>query len=1477
MPRFSCLRARTGHRVRMASHDGLRGQFERLYGAILPPMLRDVLAGSERSAFLDARRNRVKVLGERPDVRVAEPPGLWGTSEIEVVMPDLPFIADTTLGLIDSLHLTIRFRVLALFDVHRGPSGRLLDLLEASHVRPPEGYRRESWIYIAVDPIEHPTAKSLHEQLQRNLMHLIRMASDFPAQLQFLSGVQFRSEALQAEQRWLLENALLMGCALWNGRDLAGFLGMLHDKAVRADFTRWLVAHRSEIAPGKGESIRILETDLHSGVHHDRPLHCLSFSSNGSSRIALMSFAGKAEVHARYLIPSLRRRLERIATSLHAPDGSHTRREIFRLAQLIPIGLLLSRPDGMLRSWLTFMLDQRHSRDTARLLLEDTALGGCWIVRSIIGDDTHPAGLNAFITEQKLRVRTEFRRDGDDLSLHFLWLHSDELKGGRIRRLLSDREEFLLLTWTERFRLLAERRITGSNVSGRIRQLMDALDPATSVHISPGQALEALLLIQNLEGDLTARIGATGWERRPALHIYTRRRLLLGDIVPALDSCGLRVDSALQLSYRMPEHEGHEHIFYLADAPDSSLNPQIEQAIRAILLGQTTTDALNRLVIRPGIDVQALRLLKALVASLYQFDRSYSRMFLMDVLISHADLALSIWSLLRLTFLDGKAAAATHRTSALSAIDAILERLHTLPERTTARRLRDLAAAIVRLDLSPDLPWVAFKIQSSLLDFAPVPGPHFEIFVHSPEVEAVHLRAGAVARGGIRWSDRVDDYRQEILGLMATQRLKNTMIVPDGSKGGFVLRRQTSNRSEAGIAAYRQFMRALLRLTDNLDHRNRPTHPAGMVCLDGMDPYLVVAADKGTATFSDTANEIAIEHNFWLGDAFASGGRSGYDHKRQGITARGTWESVRAHFAQIGMDPEKQHIRVIGIGDMSGDVFGNGLLLSRSVQLVAAFNHRFIFLDPNPEPAASYAERKRLFSRGLDWQDYNPLHISNGGGVFERNSADIRLSPAARTMLDIEESTVSGETLVRAILRARADLLWNGGIGTYVKASTERNEDVGDPANDGVRTNGRELRVRVVGEGGNLGFTMQGRYEAAAAGVRLCTDAVDNSGGVDMSDHEVNLKILLQSIGKGMKASGRQAERNQIIRRLEPTMIRQVLENNRSINRCIALEVERFRLQPWLLRLWVQHLLDEKMIFETDLLPGFRETGIELKPPQSNGSVSAEIRLLPFLSNLVGWTKLYYRSRIHLARQASPDFQGLLLSRFRDVHLPGAREAVLAHPLGDSIILTEALNHVVHTAGLTYLFHQSIMHDMTPEEVMERRFRLEHLVGAGELRSSIDGLSIPLPEKIQMHATLERSLLRIAITTGGGTLRTDKGVPLPTAEGSATLLKHLEGLTEAFGKRPSHSGDASLRPSGRHAGRGHAGPDTDDASFTALENAIVQHPCSSTAELRFQGRLLLRLHELSGHSTANRAIGAALERARRGEGLIAVYEALNAR
>jgi glutamate dehydrogenase len=601
----------------------------------------------------------------------------------------------------------------------------------------------------------------------------------------------------------------------------------------------------------------------------------------------------------------------------------------------------------------------------------------------------------------------------------------------------------------------------------------------------------------------------------------------LSEVLPMFESMGLRVRD--ERPYEVVPSDGSPTWIYdfgVEYAADRELDvdevrERFQDAFVRVWRGEVENDGFNALVLRAGLDWRDVTVLRAVARYLRQAQIAFSDRYMEQALYAHPRVASALVELFRARFdpVGDRAPAAADAIA--RAIEDAIDAVESLDEDRILRGFLAVVRAMLRTNYfqpaagGAPKPYVSFKLDPARVPLLPAPRPRFEIFVHSPRVEGVHLRGGAVARGGLRWSDRREDFRTEILGLMKAQMVKNALIVPVGAKGGFVVKRPPADReglADEVVACYRTFISGLLDLTDNV-RDGRVSPPAGVVRQDGDDPYLVVAADKGTATFSDIANGIAGEYGFWLGDAFASGGSVGYDHKAMGITARSAWESVKRHFRELGSDIQSDDFSVVGIGDMSGDVFGNGMLLSPHIKLIGAFDHRHVFLDPDPDPAAGCAERRRLYELPRSsWADYDSSLISEGGGVWPRTAKSITVSEAAQKALGIEADRLTPSELIRALLRAPVDLLWNGGIGTYVKATAENNADVGDKANDAVRVDASQLRCRVVGEGGNLGFTQRGRVEYALGGGRINTDAIDNAGGVNCSDHEVNIKILLDTV-----------------------------------------------------------------------------------------------------------------------------------------------------------------------------------------------------------------------------------------------------------------------------------------------------------------------------------------------------------------------------
>ncbi|HEU5455244.1 MAG TPA: NAD-glutamate dehydrogenase domain-containing protein, partial [Nocardioides sp.] len=809
------------------------------------------------------------------------------------------------------------------------------------------------------------------------------------------------------------------------------------------------------------------------------------------------------------------------------------------------------------------------------------------------------------------------------------------------------------------------------------------------------------------------------------------RPLSLSQVLPALSAMGVEV-----VDERPYELEGLPRQSYIYDFGLRYTKPLpaggrelFQDAVNAVWEDRNEIDGFNGLVLAAGLTWRQATLLRAYAKYMRQGGTPFAQDYIEDALKQNVDITRYLVDLFEARFDPGRngdmpsdSEARVARCDELQArIGKALDDVVSLDHDRILRSYLTVLEATLRTnyfqvdDDGRPKRYISFKIQPDRIPELPQPRPKFEIFVYSPRVEGVHLRFGAVARGGLRWSDRRDDFRTEVLGLVKAQMVKNAVIVPVGAKGGFFCKQLPDpGDREAwlaeGVACYKTFISGLLDITDNLVSE-RTVPPDQVVRHDGDDAYLVVAADKGTATFSDNANGVARDYGFWLGDAFASGGSVGYDHKAMGITARGAWESVRRHFRERGIDCQAEDFTCVGVGDMSGDVFGNGMLLSEHIRLVAAFDHRDIFLDPTPDAAPSYAERRRLFDLPRSsWQDYDKSLISEGGGVFPRSAKSIKITPQVREALslDAKVTSMTPAELMRSILLADVDLLWNGGIGTYVKAASETEAEVGDKANDPIRVNGGELRCKAVGEGGNLGLTQRGRIEYARNGGRINTDFIDNSAGVDTSDHEVNIKILLDQVVANGDLTEKQ--RNDLLASMTDEVGRLVLADNYEQNIALASAVRNAGPlmhvhEDWIRRLERAGLLDR----ELEALPSRKamSTLIERK----------EGLTVPELSVLLAYTKIVLADELLATDVADDPFlRSDLFSYFPSPMRQTYRDQMEAHPLRREIVITQVVNDLVNGAGMTFVPRLSGETGASAAELTRANFVAREIFGSLELR-----------------------------------------------------------------------------------------------------------------------------------------------------------------
>ncbi len=834
------------------------------------------------------------------------------------------------------------------------------------------------------------------------------------------------------------------------------------------------------------------------------------------------------------------------------------------------------------------------------------------------------------------------------------------------------------------------------------------------------------------------------------LHVkiyHEGRPVPLSDVLPMLEHMDLKVITEVPFEVAAAGHAAPVWIHDFTARSQNGLSidcaqvkETFQEALAAVWDGRMEDDGFNRLVLRAGLTAREVTVLRAYAKYLRQARIAFGQDVVESTLAAYPAIARRLVALFKARF--DPAGRVPDDSAHVAEIERALDGVKNLDEDRILRRFVNLIRSTLRTNAyqaGPDgkpKPYLSFKLDSLAIEDLPLPRPMVEVFVYSPRMEGVHLRGGKVARGGIRWSDRREDFRTEILGLMKAQMVKNTVIVPVGSKGGFVVKRpppaaagREAQQAE-GVECYRTLMRGLLDVTDNLDAEGAVVPPPDLVRHDGDDPYLVVAADKGTATFSDIANAVSVGHGFWLGDAFASGGSAGYDHKKMGITARGAWESVKRHFRELGRDIQAQDVTVVGVGDMSGDVFGNGMLLSRHIRLVGAFDHRHIFLDPDPDPETSWHERRRLFDLPRSsWADYDPGLLSRGGRIFERTAKALELTPEIRARFAIDRPRITPQDLIHTLLRAEVDLLWFGGIGTYVKASGESNGEVGDKANDALRVDGRDLRARVVGEGANLGVTQRGRIEAARAGVRLNTDAIDNSAGVDTSDHEVNIKILLNDVVARGDMTLKQ--RDQLLAAMTGEVAALVLADNYRQSQALSVAQaqgpESLEAQARFIRALekagrlnraIEHLPDEE----------------ELASRQAD----REGLTRPELAVLLAYAKIALYDDLLASDLPDDPFMADDLLRYfpEPLHGPHA-DAIARHRLRREIVATSVTNSLVNRTGPTFVKEMMEKTGMGPADVARAYTIVRDAFGLRSLWTGIEALDNRVPALLQTAMILE--------------------------------------------------------------------------------------------------------------------------------------------
>jgi len=1240
---------------------------------------------------------------------------------IQVISVDQPW-------LVSSLHACLNragHRVHRLFhpilDVNRDTHGNWLGLQSSQS----EQSRRESLIHIEIDAISENEYSTIRSAIERVFTTLALIQDHTTRVFEHLENIADSLSNTEQAQfvRWLDKKQF--ACFGYAQLRASDEFTELHQAAGILDSTQmpqpWSIA---DLLP-EGldatqinntfceETLVICKAGQAAPVMRNEPADLVIKATCGKNgQVATLEcvvglFVSGLQNEAVRSIPWMRERIERVISASGANPDSHIGKAIAATLRGLPRDMLMqTRSDELLK--MSTGIVALQERQQVRLFSSSDSLGRFSNCLVYIPRDAYSRDLR--LTIEQILVShidgisagfdTRFSSDSSLARLHFVIQKNPPYTRSIDWNAIELRIRQAAITWNDRLEATLRDNHDEITAMRLQRCYANAFPPAYREDYSARAAAADIDFIENhvpvdapvmsFYRHIVADTGIINFKLF-ALH----QPVSLSDVIPIIENMGLRVESEQPFEIRRHDAAAiwiHEFTVQQTSTNNNTSDDtagRIQSAFDQIWRGNVENDGFNRLMLEASLDWRQVVILRALCKYLLQIDVPFSQAYMIDSLVANASISRLLVALFEKRFHPDTQTTLTHElTALLDRIGVELDNVVSLDEDRILRAycnviLATLRTNAYRTDEQGQLrDFLSFKFDSNAVPDLPLPRPMFEIFVYSSKVEGIHLRGGAVARGGLRWSDRREDYRTEVLGLMKAQMVKNAVIVPVGSKGGFYVKAELPTQRDAMmevvVSCYRTFLSGLLDITDNLDGTT-VIAPPQIVRYDADDPYLVVAADKGTATFSDYANAVAIDYGFWLGDAFASGGSVGYDHKKMGITARGAWESVKRHFRNIGIDTQQDLFSVAGIGDMAGDVFGNGMLLSPKLQLVAAFNHQHIFIDPTPDAATSFTERQRLFNKPRSsWSDYDKSLISAGGGVFSRQAKKIELSVEAQRVLGTDQNKLTPTALISVILKAPVDLLWNGGIGTYVKASVETHADAADRANDTLRINGSELRARVVGEGGNLGFTQRGRIEFANNGGLIYTDAIDNSAGVDCSDHEVNIKILANAVVANDDMTIKQ--RDQLLESMTDDVAAHVLRDNYLQTQCIDLCVVDGSLLLNEQSRFMQHLESiDRLDRSIEFLPDADEFADRMANEKS--------LLRPEIAVLVSYCKMVMFDELMASDfTADPALESVLINYFPNALGAGYKDPILNHRLRDEIIATVVTNDVVNRLGPTFVF-----------------------------------------------------------------------------------------------------------------------------------------------------------------------------------------------
>ncbi|WP_252374324.1 NAD-glutamate dehydrogenase [Hydrogenophaga sp. 2FB] len=1321
-----------------------------------------------------------------------------GTHVLQIVHPDMPFLVDSVGMAVNRSGRTLHWIVHPLLRVTRDAAGHVAQITDAAKPGTSEGQVVSCMLVecdrLASDPEGVALCKAIEDTLQD-----VRLAvHDWRA---MLSRVQVLNASFTALDASVADEAKAF--LTWLEQGHFTFLAA-EDYELRGDVLvplpgtalGMLKAPGAQALPVQPADVFVANPDLvlstkamsRSTVHRPAWLDAIS--------VKRLDAAGKLVGESRFLglytsaayaasveqIPVVRQHVARVMANAGVVKGSHAHKALQAILENYPRDEMLQIDAATLEQHAMGIL-RLQERQRVRLFMRRGAYGSLVSLLVYVPREV-------YTTELRVKLGAMFTEAFDAASIEFTPMLTDSALA-RIHYIVRAKDKLPaqvdLVQLEARVAQACKRWVDGVNAvllaqngrsAGGLEALVAAFPTAYREDFDADTAASDAAVLNGLSEQQPLALKLYQRDGQVRFKTYATQKITLSDAMPVMESMGARVLDEHPYHLAAPGYWLHDWGLQFAQSLDvDRLKFRFEELFQAVWRQEMEIDALNRLVLSTELDARAIAVLRAYVRYFKQLGFAFSQSYIEDTLNKNPAIAQGLAELFAVRFDPAQADGRSERTQAkVRALEALLADVASLEEDRVLRQFLSTIQATLRTNVyQRGKDYMSFKLSPRDIPNVPEPKPLFEIWVYSPRFEGLHLRGGKVARGGLRWSDRREDFRTEILGLVKAQMVKNTVIVPVGSKGGFVLKKAPpASEREAylaeGVACYKTFLSGLLDITDNLV-KGAVVPPPDVVRHDEDDPYLVVAADKGTATFSDIANSVSATYGFWLGDAFASGGSVGYDHKKMGITARGAWESVKRHFRGLGVDTQTQPFNVAGIGDMSGDVFGNGMLLSTQIRLVLAFDHRHIFIDPNPSDlAASYAERERLFKLPRSsWADYDKGLISEGGGVFPRSAKSIPLSAQARAVIGTEATEMAPNELLNAILKAPVDLVYNGGIGTYVKASFESHAQVGDKAGDAFRVNGNELRCKVFGEGGNLGCTQNGRIEFAQAGGLIYTDAIDNSAGVDCSDHEVNIKILLGAV---QEAGGLTLEsRNDLLASMTDEVGHLVLQDNYYQTQQIELAATR-----------PVYLLDGQQNLMRRLEHiGLLKRAIEFLPSDEElGKRKRDGRGLTRPENavLLAYAKMNLFDELCGSELPDDPFYARVLKMYFPVVL-GERHGdfIARHPLKREIIATFMTNTVANRVGATFVNFLANEALCTAAEVVSAYTLAREVFALEPIWDQIDALDNKVTTELQL--SLLTQLAAIAQRASRWMLRQRGQGDLPTLiakyrPAARTLRQHVE-------------------------------------------------------------------------------------------------------